>query len=79
MKIISSGGFQNVDSTRAGILVKKWKGKPKGVDETHLWAAHHMVSQKNEFMVTPKFPKYPWKNTHLKFPFISNLDMKVWC
>ena len=38
MKINSSAGFQNVDSTRAVILERtgRWKGKPKGVDETHL-------------------------------------------
>ena len=35
MKMNSLAEFENVDWTRAGILVKKWKGKPKGVDETH--------------------------------------------
>ena len=38
MKINSLAGFQNVNSARAFILERtgRWKGKPKGGNETHL-------------------------------------------
>ena len=39
MNVSSSAGFKNVDSTREVIIMHRTgrrKGKPKGVDETHL-------------------------------------------